>query len=174
MVNYISVSIKNVKIIKLPKTILLRIVKFIKNIKRIIRGYSTIEMQLMRTIAIKEGYGYTFRRKTFEIIYSKLFLDSLCKYYKTCNCNTRYFKDYLLFIYMNTAKNMVDNSDVLKNIREKIKTNKDYTKEELFILTLSFSSKLKRENVFQLYNEKIKSLNLDINQLINLRNRIVN
>ena len=92
MVNYISVSIKNVKIIKLPKTILLRIVKFIKNIKRIIRGYSTIEMQLMRTIAIKESYGYTFRRKTFEIIYSKLFLDSLCKYYKTCNCNTRYFK----------------------------------------------------------------------------------
>ena len=169
MVNYISVSIKNVKIIKLPKTILLRIVKFIKNIKRIIRGYSTIEMQLMRTIAIKEGYGYTFRRKTFEIIYSKLVLDSLCKYYKTCNCNTRYFKDY-----MNTAKNMVDNSDVLKNIREKIKTNKDYTKEELFILTLSFSGKLKRENVFQLYNEKIKSLNLDINQLINLRNRIVN
>ena len=38
---------------------------------------------------------------------------------------------------MNTAKNMVDNSDVLKNIREKIKTNKDYTKEELFILTRS-------------------------------------
>ena len=75
---------------------------------------------------------------------------------------------------MNTAKNMVDNSDVLKNIREKIKTNTDYTKEELFILTLSFSGKLKRENVFQLYNEKIKSLNLDINQLINLRNRIVN
>ena len=174
IVNYISMSIKNVKTNKTPKTILLRIVKFIKNIKRIMRGYSTIEMQLMRTIAIKEGYGYTFRRKTFEIIYSKLFLDSLCKYYKTCNCNTRYFKDYLLFIYTNTAKIMVDKNDVLKNIREKIKTNKDYTKEELFILTLSFSGKLRRENVFQLYNEKIRSLNLDINQLINLRNRIVN
>lgn len=173
-VKHVRASIRNTKTIITPKAILLKIVKFVKNIKRIIRGYSTIEMQLMRTIAIKEGYRYTFRRKIFEIIYSKIYFDSLCKYYEICNCDISYFKSYLLFIYTSTAKIMVDKNDILKNIREKIKTNRDYTKEELFILTLSFSGKLRRDNVFQLYDKKIRYLNLDINKLINLRDEITN
>ncbi len=173
-INHIRMSIKSTKTDITFKTIRLKIVKLIKSVKRIIRGYSTIEMQLMRTIAIKEGYGYTFRRKIFEIIYSKLFFDSLCKYYKNCNCDTRYFKGYLLFIYINTAKIMIDKNDVLKKIREKIRTNSEYTKEELFILTLSFSGKLMRDNVFQLYGKKIRCLNLDMNKLIDLRNKIMN
>ncbi|WP_308698507.1 hypothetical protein, partial [uncultured Thomasclavelia sp.] len=63
---------------------------------------------------------------------------------------------------------------VLKKIREKIRTNSEYTKEELFILTLSFSGKLMRDNVFQLYGQKIRCLNLDMNKLIDLRNKLMN
>ena len=47
----------------------------IKNIKKYIRGYSTIEMQIIRTLGIKYGYeNHIFCRKIFEIVYSKIFL----------------------------------------------------------------------------------------------------
>ncbi|MFR2767113.1 MAG: hypothetical protein ACLTAI_01450 [Thomasclavelia sp.] len=63
IVNYISMSIKNVKTNKTPKTILLRIVKFIKNIKRIMRVFNNYEMQLMRTIAIKKAMDIHLEEK---------------------------------------------------------------------------------------------------------------
>ena len=54
-----------------------------KNIKSYIRGYSTIEMQLIRTLAVKHGYSsHVFQRKAYEFIYSKIFFSSLKKYYR--------------------------------------------------------------------------------------------
>lgn len=160
--------------------ILIRILKTDHKIKKIknsmahLRGYSTIEMQLIRTLGIKEGYRYTFRRKIFEIIYSKLFFDSLYEFHKKNKQEMKYFKDYLLFIYMNTAKIMVDNKDKdLKKIRNKILNSEEYCEEELFILTLSFSGKLKWENIFEIYENIIKVSKLDVKKLIQLRNKIL-
>ena len=72
-------------------------------IDKALRGYSTIEMQFLRTLSIKNGYNYVFRRKAYEIIYSRLFLRNLKIYYKKCNCDIRCFKDYILYLYLRCA-----------------------------------------------------------------------
>lgn len=46
---------------------------FIRNIFNESRGYSTIPMQLVRSLGIKRGYNYKYRRKIFEILYSRIF-----------------------------------------------------------------------------------------------------
>lgn len=65
-----------------------------------IRGYSTIEMQLLRTIALERGYPCVFRRKIFEIFYSKIFLTSLRDYYEQNQiANWWNFKQYIIWLY---------------------------------------------------------------------------
>ena len=46
--------------------------KFIRSLLREDRGYSTIPMQLVRAIGVKRGYNYKYRRKIFEILYSRM------------------------------------------------------------------------------------------------------
>lgn len=145
----------------------------LKLMLKLIRGYSTIEMQLMRTLVIKEGYRFTIRRKFLEVIYTKLFFDSLQEYYRLNKLDLTYFKDYLLYIYVNTAKILIDDkNNVLNQIRNKILNVDEYSKEELFILTLSFSGKLKWSNVFDLYKDVISKLELNQTKLIELKNNI--
>ena len=69
------------------------------------RGYSTPEMQLLRTIGILRGYDkYKVQRKIFEILYSKIIFSSLKEYHKA---NTylafEHFRHYLLYIYFQTV-----------------------------------------------------------------------
>lgn len=148
-----------------------------KSIKRFVRGYSTIEMQLLRTLAIEEGYSCIFRRKIFEILYAKLFWKNLKVYYKNCECDTSYFKDYLLFLYMQAAQclNRGAEKKLVDVIGKKRKNILDYTKEELFVLTLCFSGKIKRDYVLEIYQEVMWMNNLDeerVNELVRkLNNR---
>lgn len=68
------------------------------------RGFSTIPMQLVRSLGIKKGYSYTYRRKIYEFLYSKMFFDGLRDYYKTYKYeNMSNFKDYLIYIYFHTV-----------------------------------------------------------------------
>ena len=48
---------------------------------------------------------------------------------------------------------------------KKVKDVYDYTPEELFLLTLTFSGKIKRDEVFDIYGEVIEELDLDLNEL---------
>lgn len=141
------------------------------SIKRFVRGYSTIEMQLLRTLAIEDGYSCIFRRKIFEILYAKLFWKNLKVYYKKCDCDTWYFKDYLLFLYMQTARclNRGEEKHLEEVVGKKRKNILDYTKEELFVLTLCFSGKVKRDYVLDIYQDVIERNGLDeekVNELV--------
>lgn len=44
-----------------------------ERIRRSLRGYSTIEMQTIRTLAVEDGYFHVFKRKIYELIYPYLF-----------------------------------------------------------------------------------------------------
>ena len=75
--------------------------KVIKNIVDESRGYSTIQMQLIRSIGIKRGYNYKYRRKIFEILYSRIFFKGIERMLKEDKVSKRqYFKKYLLYIYL--------------------------------------------------------------------------
>ena len=134
----------------------------VNNVKKIIRGYSTIEMQLLRTLAIEEGYGYTIRRKIYEILYARLFWKNLRQYYEKYNCDVKPYKRFLLYLYLRTAPCLNIGRD--KQVARKIKPRSEileYTREELFVLTLCFSGKVKRQNVLEIYEDIIDILNLD-------------
>lgn len=145
------------------------------SLKRFLRGYSTIEMQLLRTLAIEDGYDYIIRRKFFEIIYSRLFWKNLKIYYKNCGCDVSRFKDYILYLYLRSAPCL--NRGQEQRIEEVIgrrKNIEEYSEEELFILTLCFSGKIKREYVLELYEDTILKYGLDecrLEELVYLLNQ---
>ena len=77
--------------------------RFIKNIFDESRGYSTIPMQLVRSLGIKRGYNYKYRRKIFEILYSRMFFKGIERMFNEDKVTQRqYFKEYLLYIYIFT------------------------------------------------------------------------
>lgn len=78
----------------------------LKNISR--RGYSTLEMQLIRTLAIERGWNCVVRRKFYEIVYSTIFFSSYYdKYYTYYYRNTYKFRMYLLYVYCHTVKTWI-------------------------------------------------------------------
>lgn len=135
-------------------------------IYKVLRGYSTIEMQLLRTLSIKNGYSYVVRRKIYEIIYSRLFLKNLKAYYKICKCDIDQFKDYILYLYLRCApclnKGQEDRVNDVLGSRERIE---DYSKEKLFVLTLCFSGKIKWPNILEIYSEIIEAYNLNVEDM---------
>lgn len=136
------------------------------NLKKFLRGYSTIEMQLLRTLAIEEGYECIFRRKIFEILYSKLFWKNLRKYYKNCGCDTEQFKDFILYLYLRSAPCLNRGQDHrLEAVIRERNNVESFSEEELFILTLCFSGKIKRSNVLEIYASIIEDYGLDVERL---------
>ena len=78
----------------------------LKSISR--RGYSTLEMQLIRTLAIERGWNCVVRRKFYEIFYSTIFFSSYYdKYYTYYYRNRHKFRMYLLYVYCHTVKTWI-------------------------------------------------------------------
>lgn len=76
-----------------------------------VRGYSTLEMQLIRNIAIINGYDEcVIRRKIFELVYSTIFFSSLKDYYaKTTRLGMNHYKEYLLYVYCHNVLSKIGN-----------------------------------------------------------------
>ena len=188
----------NIKItVKYAKKIITKILKaiFYKNgIKRFIkRGYSTIEMQWIRNVAISIGYEKVYRRKIFEVMYSNIFFKSLeekRRYYTYpeyfYNNSTLIFKMLVVYVYLNTVPTFlyinnnrikIDNIDKFykivnegeikeENIIEKI------TKEELFIFIMGLSGKKIDEKLYELYSNYIEKYNIDTKKVDNILKQI--
>jgi hypothetical protein len=150
------------------KLIYNRIIKG-KKIKEHLRGYSTIEMQLIRTLAVESGYITKYmQRKAYEFVYSRIFFNCLRKNYEYYRYdNLEDFKYYLMYIYIIVAPVKI-NGTMYKNILELYKKEKieDITNEEFLIWTygLSFSKidenilKSDSINTFNINKEKLKEL----------------
>lgn len=114
------------------------------SIRSIIRGYSTIEMQLLRTLALKDGYENTIQRKFYEIIYTDVFFKSLKNTYKYYYYgNLKEYKYYLLELYIRVAPTFINNKrynniNLLFKDRDNIF---ELTNEEFFLFTLGLSNK---------------------------------
>lgn len=190
--------LSNIKItIKYAKKIITKILKaiFYKNgIKRFIkRGYSTIEMQWIRNVAISIGYEKVYRRKIFEIMYSNIFFKSLeekRRYYTYPEYfykNSRLiFKMLIVYVYLNTVptflyinNNRIKIDNIYKfykivnegeikeeNIIERI------TKEALFIFIMGLSGKKIDENLYELYSNYIEKYNIDTKKVDNILKQI--
>ena len=117
-----------------------------QNFKKFWRGYSTIEMQLFRTVSIKNGYKKIFQRKITELIYSQLFFKGLKDYY-TLNYRTvtpGYYKKFIIANYLAVAPIVTGGKNKLIHDFWN-KSPSELTDEEFFLTILCLSGKLKKK-----------------------------
>ena len=137
-----------------------------KNLKEYLRGYSTIEMQLIRTLSVKSGYMRQYiQRKAYEFIYSKIFFECLKKNYRYyIYDNLEYYKYYLIYIYMRIAPVKINNI-MYENILELYNKKRinDITPEEFFIWTYGLS--FNEINYDMLHSKSINTFNINTTKL---------
>lgn len=130
----------------------------------VVRGYSTPEMQLLRTLGVQRGYErYKVRRKFYEIIYSKIIFDSLLRYYRE---NTykglENFRYYLLEIYISKVPVRINGKKY--NTMESLFNGKPYytwEDEEMFVACLGLSFRKVSEDTLALYNDVVLNFHLN-------------
>lgn len=139
---------------------------FVGNLTRtiIIRGYSTPEMQLIRTIGVIRGYErYKISRKIFEVLYSKILFSSLLNYYKA---NTfkglENFRHYLLDVYISCVPVRIRGNKYPK-MGELFagKTYENWSDEEMFVACLGLRFLDVKEETLAAYNDIILNYHLD-------------
>lgn len=96
---------KNIKYIYKCKSFKDCIIEILNFVRRQIRGYSTLEMQLYRQIAIKDGYNKKCQRKIAELFYSQLIFKNLKNYLKLNyeKVSDKRYKSYLIDRYLEFA-----------------------------------------------------------------------
>lgn len=184
----IKYLLKNLnKIIKLAFRIMVFIIKAIfskKGFKKYInRGYSTIEMQLIRTYGIDSGYEYSYIRKIYELIYANIFFKSYKRksnyYHWYMYGNSDYTKYKIPYAYLKSVPTFINGKrynsivEYYKFIKEKSNvsdSDKDnvlykLSSEEIFIFILGLSMKWIDMSIMDKYNGFIEKYNLDKNKL---------
>lgn len=129
-----------------------------------IRGYSTLEMQLVRMLFVEAGYNKKIVRKIFELVYTRIFLKSLKDFYEANVYEYRSeFKKYLLFIYFNSTNTKVAGKS-FQSMRSVFpeKEIKEWSEEELFVVCAGLPYRdLTVEKVLSTYQKIIKTYELN-------------
>lgn len=119
---------KIIKILKFPITSFITIRKICKNIVKFLnyffgfflRGHSTIPMQLIRILSYKHGLVFgnskipfkkykIFKRKIYEILYSRMFFKGLKNYLSVELCNEmKFYDEYLVYLYPQIVQTTLD------------------------------------------------------------------
>lgn len=145
---------------------------FIRNVFNKSRGYSTIPMQLVRSIGIKRGDTYDYRRKIFQILYSRMLFQGIEWMMKEERVSRRrHFKKYLLYIYFHKVNTFLGdvrfskflNAFDMKYDKKNDKDIYDCTNEGIFIACMGLSKRavnITRENI-DYYLQNIDNVELD-------------
>jgi hypothetical protein len=130
------------------------------------RGYSTPEMQLIRTIGVIRGYAkYKHRRKIYELIYSKIFFSSLRKYQiDNSGPGLEHFREYILDIYLKSVLTRINGARfaTLSSAFSDSNNVCNWPIEGFFIACLGLSFREVNDYNLYLYNDVIVEYKLDI------------
>ena len=145
---------------------------FVKNVINESRGYSTLPMQLIRSLGIKRGYNYKYRRKVFELLYARMFFKGIERMLKEDKVDKReHFKQYLLYIYFHKVNTFLGDATFSKFLNafdmQYNKKNKkdiyDFSNEGIFIACMGLSKRanyIDPDNV-EYYLEQVDGLSLN-------------
>lgn len=144
-----------------------------------IRGYSTIEMQLIRILAYKKGLKMgkprnpqdvylILTRKAFEIIYAPMFFSGHKKYINVSK-ERDYYRYYLVYIYLHTVQTKLNDQTFapLDKIFGKVDVI-DWPKEALFVITLGLNNMRITKNRVLTYWRIIEKYHLNLELLFQL------
>ena len=157
-------------------------INFIGNIVNEERGYSTIPMQLIRSLGIKRGYNYKYRRKIFELLYSKMFFRGVERMLEEDKVSKREnIKSYYLYIYFHKVNTFLGEASFSKflnafDMQYKNKNKKDIyecSNEGIFIACMGLSKRALRinENTIDYYMSFIdSSVTLDRDKILKMVN----
>jgi hypothetical protein len=166
------------------KSIVLAGNNFAKNIFNESRGYSTIPMQLIRSLGIKRGYNYKYRRKVFEIIYSRIFFKGIERMLNEDQVAQRqYFKKYLLYIYFHKVNTFLGDATFSKflnafDMQYNKKNEKDIydcTNEGIFIACMGLSKRADRitKDNINCYLKEVENVELNADEICNMVERMM-
>lgn len=131
------------------------------------RGYSTPEMQLVRTIGVVRGYDkHKYLRKIYEIFYSRILFSSLKKYQvDNSGPSVKHFREYILDIYLKNVLISVNEKRIpkLNSIFADPENVQYWPMEGLFVACLGLSQRYVNEYQIGLYYDVIEKYKLDIN-----------
>lgn len=136
------------------------------------RGYSTPEMQLIRTLGVARGYdSHKFQRKAFEIVYSYVFFSSL-KFYHEANSflELRRYREYILYIYLHTVLTKIKGKRYfpLSSVFADPEDIGGWSLEGLFIACLGLSFRQVTPEAFERYAGIIDRFSLDKEKILRL------
>lgn len=168
---------------KLKKFNITRKNKFVlKNIKyyalhsKHIRGYSTLEMQLIRTIGIERGYNKKYIRKIYELVYSTIFFKSLLSFYNdNIYSNRKYFKEYLIYIYLQNVNTKIAGT-YFRNLSKVFSDDLVQWSEEQFLVVCAGLShaKFSSDTIIDKHLTLILNYNLDQEEIRKIVEEIEN
>lgn len=155
------------------------ILAFQHYVRRLIRGYSTIEMQLIRIIGYKKGLvmgrpknifeiPIIFSRKIYEIVYSSIFFYGK-KRYLGISKSEDYFRYYIMYIYLHTVQTNL-NGRIFRPLDTIFKEIDivDWPIEALFVITLGLSGRQITKKRVRKYKHIIKKYNLSQEIIVKL------
>ncbi len=128
---------------------------YVKSVIKGKRGYSTLPMQLMRTLGIKSGYNCKIRRKIYELLYPKMFFGGIKRLFKEeCVSKRQHFKQYLLYIYFHVVNTYLGDASFSKFLNafdmQYQKKNKidiyDCSNEGVFIACMGLNKRASKIN----------------------------
>lgn len=145
---------------------------FVKNVLSVDRGYSTIPMQLIRSLGVKRGYNYKYRRKIFEFLYSKMFFEGVKRMLNEDQVAQREnIKDYFLYIYFHKVNTFLGDAKFSKFLnafdmqydRKNKKDIYDCSNEGIFIACMGLSKRADRinKNNIDYYLDIVDNVELD-------------
>ena len=139
------------------------------------RGYSTPEMQLLRTVGIVRCYDkYKIQRKIFEILYSKIFFSSLKEYHKA---NTYLaldnYRHYLLYVYFQTVMTKINGRKCapLSSAFDNQSDVGNWSMNGLFVACLGLSFREVSDYHLALFSDIIDDFGLSITRIKELSDR---
>ena len=139
------------------------------------RGYSTPEMQLLRTIGVLRGYDkYKFQRKIFEVLYSKIIFSSLKEYHKA-NTYLRldHYRHYLLYVYFQTVMTKI-NGQQCTPLSSAFKNQSDvsnWSMDGLFVACLGLSFRKVSDYQLALFSGIIDAFGLSTTHIKELNDK---
>ena len=149
---------------------------WLKSIIRRIRGGSTLEMQLIRQIAIEEGYQYVLQRKIYEFAATFIFFPQLKKYYQRNEVGKKeFFKEFILYIYLQSVPVKVNKvrfpsiARLMECVHKKESEDghvlhiEDYDITELYVAYLALTGAPVSDKRLVLYIDVVERYGIDLN-----------
>lgn len=149
---------------KILSIVCLPIILHGKGFSHLMRGYSTPEMQLLRSIGVARGYEkYKFQRKVFEVLYSKIFFASLKDYHKANTyLSFDHYRQYLLSVYLQTVMTKIHGRDCrpFSSAFEKPLDICSWSLDGFFVACLGLSFREVSDKNLALFDDIIKKFGL--------------